>query len=353
MINVATAPDLRLRAPAPRGPLSGAVLDALRSDAADAPGAPVHQLAQTVVAEVRAQGDLLRADDVQLTLFVLQELPYRGVGGVDDEREWQPGVVGLRRTLERALEDELRARVTLPPEPRPEAPDVAAALFALTSADGGPSLSRFAARRATLDQLREMLVHKSIYQLKEADPHTWAIPRLTGRAKAAAVEIQADEYGAGHLPSMHSELFRAALRGIGLDDSYGAYVDHVPGITLCASTFMSLCGLNRRLRGAITGHLAAYEMTSSIPNRLYGDGLRRHGLGDEVTHYFDEHVEADAVHEQIAGRDLAGGLAESEPHLVGDIMFGAAACLYLDELAARDHLGAWDAGRTSLREALR
>src|SRR3712207_8445227 len=38
---------------------------------------------------------------------------------------------------------------------------------------------------------------RSIYTLKEADPHSWAIPRLTGRAKAALVEIQSDEYGEG------------------------------------------------------------------------------------------------------------------------------------------------------------
>ncbi|PFG36709.1 heme oxygenase-like protein [Flavimobilis soli] len=344
------AATLRLPAPQPRGPVSAAVLDALRTGAADAPDSPVHGLTSRAIDEAVATGDLLRDDDLQLALFVLQELHYRGVDGVDDDREWQPGVVALRRLLEGALEQELRDRVPLPSLPAPHAPDVAAALFALTAADQGPSLSRYAARHATLEQLREMLMLKSVYQLKEADPHTWSIPRLTGRAKAAAVEIQADEYGGGHLGSMHSELFRKSMRAIGLDDSYGAYVDHAPGITLCASTFMSMCGLNRRLRGAITGHLAAFEMTSSIPNRLYGDGLRRHGYGEDATHYFDEHVAADAVHEQIAGRDLAGGLAETEPELLRDIVFGAAACLFIDGLAAVDHLDAWNSGRSALHE---
>ncbi len=350
MSQTTIAATLRLPAPQPRGPVSTAVLDALRTGAADAPDSPVHELAARAVAAAVASGDLLRDDDLQLALFILQELHYRGIEGVDDDREWQPGVVGLRRLLERALEQELRDRVPLPALPAPAAPDVAAALFALTAADQGPSLSRYAARHATLEQLREMLMLKSVYQLKEADPHTWSIPRLTGRAKAAAVEIQADEYGGGHLGSMHSELFRGSMRALGLDDSYGAYVDHAPGITLCASTFMSMCGLNRSLRGAITGHLAAFEMTSSIPNRLYGDGLRRHGYGEEATHYFDEHVAADAVHEQIAGRDLAGGLAEAEPELLGDIVFGAAACLFIDGVAAVDHLDAWKSGRTALRE---
>ena len=156
------------RLPPPRGPVSDALFGALRR--------PPHVLA--------APAGEVAFDDLQLALFVLQELHYRGVDGVDDDREWQPGVVALRRLLEGALEQELRARVPLPSLPAPHAPDVAAALFALTAADQGPSLSRYAARHATLEQLREMLMLKSVYQLKEADPHTWSIPRLTGRAKA-------------------------------------------------------------------------------------------------------------------------------------------------------------------------
>lgn len=343
------APDLRLPRPAPRGPLSEAVLSAL---APDGPPLPAPASVIDHLEDQHRGGDLPHDEDVQLALFCLQELHYRGIEGVDDAREWDPAGIALRRALEDAVEADLRTRVPQGDLPAAAAPDVAQALFTLTAADTGPSVARFAARRATLTQLRELMVHKSVYQLKEADPHTWAVPRLAGRAKAALVEIQADEYGGGRLASMHSELFRTAMRALELDDGYGRYVDHVPAITLAASTFMSLCGLNRRLRGAITGHLTAYEMTSSIPHRLYGDGLRRHGLGEDATRYFDEHVAADAVHEQIAGRDLAGGLAEAEPALVPDIMFGATACLFLDDLAARDHLEAWGADRSSLRQPL-
>ena len=139
------------------------------------------------------------------------------------------------------------------------------------------------------------------------------------------------------------------MRGAGLDAEYGAYLERVPAITLASVNLMSLFGLHRRWRGATAGHLAAFEMTSSLPNRLYGDGFRRHGFDASTTWYFDEHVEADAVHEQIAGRDLAGALAEQEPELVHDILFGAAACLWVDELVGAHLLGAWQAGATSLR----
>ncbi|HLT84570.1 MAG TPA: iron-containing redox enzyme family protein, partial [Phototrophicaceae bacterium] len=63
---------------------------------------------------------------------------------------------------------------------------------------------------------------------------------------------------------------------------------------------------------------------------------------------FDEHVEADAVHEQIAAYDLAGALAEDRPELTADLMFGAAACLAVDGAMGEHILSAWEAGTSSL-----
>ena len=164
-----------------------------------------------------------------------------------------------------------------------------------------------------MEQLREFLIHRSAYQLKEADPHSWAIPRLSGPPKAALVEVQADEYGGGRPERVHARLFADAMEAAGLDSSYGAYLDRIPGVTLATVNLMSMCGLNRRLLGAIVGHLALFEMTSSIPNRRYAAGIRRLGLGERATEFFDEHVLADAVHENIAAVDLAGGLARQDP----------------------------------------
>jgi hypothetical protein len=121
-------------------------------------------------------------------------------------------------------------------------------------------------------------------------------------------------------------------------------------VTLATVNLMSLLGLHRRLRGAIVGHLALFEMTSSLPNRNYARGLRRLGYDSvEATAFFDEHVEADAVHENIAAVDLAGGLARQEPALTGQILWGARALLALDGRWARHLISAWEAGQSSLR----
>jgi len=148
---------------------------------------------------------------------------------------------------------------------------------------------------------------------------------------------------------MHQVMYARTMRGAGLDDTYGAYVDLVPAITLASFNLMTMFGMNRRLRGASVGHLAAFEMTSSLPCRSIAEGLRRLGFSDEVAAYYDEHVEADAVHEQIAGRDLAGSLAEDDPQLLPDILFGAAACLTVDGWGSDGILEAWERGESSLR----
>ncbi|GAB3060415.1 iron-containing redox enzyme family protein [Sediminivirga luteola] len=294
--------------------------------------------------------DIVRDEDIQLSLFLLYGLHYGSLPWLDPAWEWDPDLIVTRSILERPFEEALRAAVPVNDPPAPERDVVADWLFAATAPVPGPSLARFVAKRASLEQVREFLIQRSIYTLREADPHSWAIPRLTGRAKAALVEIQSDEYGGGDPGRVHASIFAQTVRGAGLDDTYGAYLDSVPAVTLASQNTMSLFGLNRRLRGAIVGHLAAFEMTSSIPNRMYGDGFRRLGFGTDVTRYFDEHVEADAVHEQIAGRDLAGALAEDEPELLGDILFGALACLAVDGWAGDHILHAWQDGHSSLRK---
>ncbi|WP_058594736.1 iron-containing redox enzyme family protein [Leucobacter chromiiresistens] len=334
------SPLLALQA---RGPLSEALLRGFSGsgDTADAPAA-----ARQAVA---ASSNVTRDDDVQLALFLLYACFYGSLDGIPAEAEWDTALIETRAVLEAAFEAELRDTVPVPEAPEARARDVAKALFDLTSADSGPSLSRYFAKRATEEQAREFLMQKSIYTLREADPHSWAIPRLRGGAKAALVEIQADEYGGGRPDRVHATIYAKTMRGAGLDDTYGAYLDDAPAITLASHNMMSMFGLNRRLVGAIVGHLAAFEMTSAIPNRLYGDGFRRLGYDEEVTDYFDEHVEADAVHEQIAGRDMAGALAEDRPELLADIMFGAAACLTVDGWMGEHMLESWTEGRSSLR----
>ena len=325
--------------PPARGPWSGELFSALRERAPD------EELHLDALAPPE---DPIGDDDLQLALYVAYELHYSGVRGVDDGWEWAPGLLRFRAAAEELLD---AAVDELVPEPAAEdLRDVGATLQRLVSDSPGPPLSRFLETQGTLAQMHEHVIHRSAYQLKEADPHSWAIPRLCGPPKEALLEIQFDEYGGGRAGRMHSELFAKTMRALGLDARNGAYLARLPGVTLATVNLLSGFGLHRRRRGALVGHLAVFEMTSSIPNRRYGNALRRLGFGPEATDFYDEHVEADAVHENIAAWDLAGGLARSEPALAADIVRGASALLALEERWARGLLDAWTAGRSSLLE---
>lgn len=319
--------------PIARGPMSEAIVAGLRRN----PGAELDRRSMAVLA--RRTGDPLADGDLQLALAICYELHFQGFAEVHDGWEWDPGLIAVRGELEAVVEQSLRRRCAVTNAPT----DVCAALRELIAADDAPKLSAYMTRRATIAEFREFIAQRSVYHLREADPHTFGIPRLSGRAKSALVEIQSDEYGAGIPGRMHSELYANLMRGVGLPADYGHFWDSALPETLATVNAMSLFGLHRRLRAALVGHLAALEMTSTAPNRRYGNGLRRLGYGPEVTRFYDEHVEADAVHEQLACVDLCGALVDENPAAAGDVLFGARCSLWLDGRVGAALLARWNA----------
>nr|WP_062341571.1 iron-containing redox enzyme family protein [Herbidospora sakaeratensis] len=309
--------------PRPRGPISEGILAALSGGAPPPAGDP----------------DPF-GEDLHLSLYVCYELHYQGFDGVDPEYEWDPGLLALRRDLERVFLTALRDGVE-------GGTDVEAAVdAAMIDSPGG--ISHFLEDKGELWHLREYVVHRSAYHHKEADPHAWVIPRLTGQAKAALVAVEFDEYGGGRYARMHAKLFGDLMRALGLDDGYLARLDDVPAPMLAVVNMMSLFGLHRSLRGALVGHFASAEITTSPGAARMTRALDRLGVAETV--FFTEHVEADAVHEQVLRRDVVGDLLRREPALAGDIVFGFQATDLLEGRFGAHVLGAWDQGRTSLRE---
>ncbi|MEU9237600.1 iron-containing redox enzyme family protein [Streptomyces subrutilus] len=319
-----------------RGELSGAVTRALRSG-----GPPAYTTASVLKADPWGE-------DLQLALYLLYELHYRGFDGVDDTREWDPDLLRLRQALETRFLHALRAEL-------PDAPgtvDEAFAPLLVEPVDLSGSLSQHLATEGELWQLREYATLRSLYHLKEADPHAWVIPRLTGRAKAAMVAIEYDEFGAGRADRVHARLFADLMGDLELDPAYGRYLDQAPAPLLATVNLMSLFGLHRALRGALVGHFACVEVTSSPGSRRLAKAMRRCGAGPAAEHFYAEHVEADAVHEQLVRHEVIGGLLADEPDLEADIAFGCAATVLLEDRLA-DHIRtAWEQGRSALRTAL-
>ncbi|SDM06321.1 iron-containing redox enzyme family protein [Streptomyces wuyuanensis] len=326
-----TATDLRAPAlPKPRGALSEAVAGRL-TEGTPLPAAPVATMADPY------------GDDLQLALYLCYELHYRGFAGVDPDLEWDPDLLGLRRVLESRFLTALRRDA-----PRHRTVDEAVAGL-LVEPVHGASVSHYLRREGELWQLRELAAQRSLYHLKEADPHAWVLPRLWGRAKAGMAAVEFDEYGGGRADRIHARLFAALMADLGLDTAYGRYLDPAPAPMLAVVNLMSLFGLHRALRGCLVGHFATVEITSSPASRRMAEAMRRTGAGPAAEFFYDEHVEADAVHEQVVRREVIAGLLDEEPSLEADVAFGIDATVHLDERLEHHLLAAWRDGRTSLR----
>lgn len=288
--------------------------------------------------------------DLQLALSICYELHYRGFAGVDPAWEWNAGLLHLRAQLERVFLAAIRRDVGDIPTGRTAAAEMEA--LAVEPVDG-VGLSHYLRDSGTWEQIREYFVHRSLYHLKEGDPHAWVIPRLTGQAKASFVAIEFDEYGAGRGQHLHQQLFADLMTAAGLDSTYLGYLGNVGAESLAVVNLMSLFGLHRRLRGATIGHFASTEITSPPGSRRLVEALERMGAPAQCGAFYREHVEADAVHEQVVRTDVVGDLLTREPQLESDIVFGIRACDVVENRLADTLLASWQAGQTSLRRPLR
>ena len=317
--------------PAPRGPISENVLSVLRGERPEPPA----------VDDSPPYGD-----DLQLALYCCYELHYRGFEGVDPGLEWDPALLAIRAELERVFLGALRDDV-------PAGTDVEGELDALLVEHlDAFGLSHHLRRRGEMWQLREYVAHRSLYHLKEADPQTFVIPRLDGTPKAALVTVQHDEYGAGDPEQVHSRLFAEMMTELGLSATYGAYLDSAPAEMLAEVNFMSLCGLHRGLRGALIGQFATVEITSSPGSDRLVQAMRRLGCGPAAIRFYAEHVEADAVHEQLIRRGVITPLLNAEPELAADIVFGVRSSTFLAGRLEERLLHCWNRGESSFRHAV-
>ncbi|MFE4456442.1 iron-containing redox enzyme family protein [Nocardia tengchongensis] len=315
--------------PQPCGELSAGVLEVL----GDSAGAPV----PNVPDEADPAGR-----DLQLALHTCYGLHYAGFDGVDEDWEWDPELLRLRAELERRFLAALRSDVGNDRDLDIELD----ALLTVPTVEAG--VAAFLQDRGQPWQVREYFAHRSILHHQEADPYAWMIPRLRGRAKAALVAVEFDEFGGGHADRIHQQLYANLLAGAGMDPSYLFYLDAVPAQMLAIVNMMSLFGLHRGFRGAGIGHFAAVEITSSPASRRMVGALERLHADPACIRFYREHVEADAVHEQLMRREVIGDLLRTEPELRTSIAFGIGATGLLEDRFSEHVLACWRGNRTSL-----
>ena len=299
-----------------RGPLSEAIIAALQSESRRLDPPP----------EVNVQ-EPLRDDDFQLALYLCYAAQQRDRMGLDGE--WDVNLFWFRAHLENIFMTRLREVITPRFHRRPF--DVASEINQLIFASQRISVSSYFVNNGTLDQFREFCAHQSVSQLRENGLTAPAVSRPFGEASTSS-----------------SQLFAATMSALGLDPSYGSYVEMLPGVTLATSNLASMFQLHRKWRAELVGLRAVSEMTSGSPMERYGHTLERFGVGPEGRAFFESHLSVDARTAEIARRRMTTGLLSTDPECGDDVLFGAAATLLLEENFSRHLLDSWVHQRSSL-----
>lgn len=107
--------------------------------------------------------------------------------------------------------------------------------------------------------------------------------------------------------------------------------------------------MHRRLRGALVGQLVTAELTSSPSSDRLVRAMHRLGCGPAAIEFFAEHIEADAVHEQLVRHGVIAPLLTAEPELAGDVVFGIQASTLLADQFSDLLLRRWAQDRSTLR----
>ncbi|SEB32088.1 Iron-containing redox enzyme [Amycolatopsis lurida] len=331
-----------MRLPNHRGPVSEILIRAFQHP----PEAEDESALEAIPA---SEIETLSDEDLQLSLFLCYGLQYCLFGETAQHWEWETSLIGLRKRLEVRFARELRETAgQLPVVDVEKLPEF---LMDLGKPSPGRSLSRYLKQDATMEQFQEFLMHRSVYSLMEADHHSLVIPRVRGGGKPALVEIQADEYGGGIPGRLHSQLFELTLNELGMLTEFGSYFEDVPACSLTTVNVISYFGTYGRHRGAMLGNLAMTEIGSHYVNRNFRNGLQRLNGSDDSWLFFQEHIVADAVHEQLAAYDMCGRFVRDNPREVSDMVFGAVVTAELGARANEHMLSSWERGESSLRGA--
>jgi len=319
--------------PWPRGPLSATVVSALQRQ----PG--------TLGATPPLTGlDALSDDDFQLALYLCYEMNYRGLAKA--EWEWDPGLLNFRTELEQIFVERLRdeighAGVRFPQE-------VEAAFEELVSDSSSTALAMYLSDSGTIDQFREFCVHRSAHQQRTLDTETYVPLRRVDENEAAKVMIQFDEWGVVASGRVRANFLAAAMTALGLDPSYGSYVEILPGVTLATANLATMFALHPHWRAALVGQLAVAELTSTESMERYRHALFRFGLDSVGRRFVQTDVLVDSRRPLLARSQVVTGLLGAGPRFGDDLLFGVAAVMMLEQRFGDHLLDSWTESQSSL-----
>lgn len=264
----------------------------------------------------------------------LQEA-HRALYAIYADRIWRPTAAGqsaeilrFRKILEAGFRGQLdRVREDAGIELSPPKADIgpwfeSLALGPHPLEDG--SWGEYLRTEATRDALERVVSQRSLFFLREPDPWIYAVPSLTGVAKAGLIDLLLDEYGWGKLDRMHSSIYANLMEALGLETAIDHYELTTTWQFLATLNHQWMCALDPLLSRRLVGTIYLTEADSPQAMTNYLAAWDRLGIDDpRILEFYELHVAADENHRDVALSEVAVPIAEAEGEQAArDIAFG-------------------------------
>lgn len=187
------------------------------------------------------------------------------------------------------------------------------------------------------DHYRNFLVQSSADLLAEASASALGIVGEFGEPQSALFRILIDEFGYGAYPKKHSILYRAAMRGFGLDDEYNGYWPLWDTEALRLHNVIHWLFQNPRNLFRQVGFLLYAEAAYQRSTQSHYRHLTRFNP-DVDARYFGEHAHIDLHHSRMIIDEVVAPLVARFGEAVGDEVIAGAELTRSAFTRAGDHL---------------
>jgi hypothetical protein len=166
---------------------------------------------------------------------------------------------------------------------------------------------------ASLDAMKSVVKQRSLFFLREPDPWVYAVPTLTGPAKAGLIDLLLDEYGWGKFEHMHSSVYARVMGTLGLKPELDHYETSTSWQYLATLNHQWMCALDSSLSRRLIGTIYLTEADSPAAMTNYLAAWERLGIDDKnVLEFYELHVQADENHRDVALQEVAVPVAVQE-----------------------------------------
>lgn len=308
--------------------LESALCDLLEADSRGLSGTREAAILQETVEQTVAAGF---DHDVDSSLDDAHQTLYRIYGAMvwGNQRLTAPAsraVESTRMTLEQGFRAQLARDRGMNREDIPQLDDSDIAPWFLDTLDKLPEVEGwgpFIRESATLDDLKQIVADRSLFFLREPDPWIYAVPTLTGIAKAGLIDLLLDEYGWGKHERMHSTIYAGVMQKLGLNTELDHYLDDAPWQYIATMNLQWMHALSPGNRHRLVGIIYLTEAQSPDAMQNYLAAWKRVGIEDEaVTMFYDLHVSADEDHRRVALEEIVVPICLDDSAAIFEIAAG-------------------------------